>query len=305
MKEKLHKKYSSLKILPTIEEENTSKRESNKTLKKKNTMKIKEEDQFCIKIESKHLCNYDCHGCKHTIQKINKQQSKPTFKLIIHKNKNLDYKTNEYLDVINAHRLNYIHNMIEKQAKIVQTMSQKELESRKREIVVAIHDAWIDSYIENMCIIEISDRLEMIGTQFVKFFQHNIIVVDKPVHQSQIQIDYFGLCWIYHFEKIIVPNSTCNVDPGTGIDIIVSLQGWKYYLCMQIGIEFYEAIKNNKTMYNLYSKYDTPFTLEDIHIVSKEFGIVLYPLQDTIKKIPEYIEHYPFWRTVPPELFTI
>ena len=88
------------------------------------------------------------------------------------------------------------------------------------------------------------------------------------------------------------------------MDAIVSLQGWKYFLCMQIGIEFYEAIKNNKTMYNLYSKYDKPFTLEDIHVVSKEFGLILFPLQETIKKIPEYIEHFSFWSRVPPEIFT-
>ena len=292
MKEKLRRKYASLNIPPTIKEEVNTKKIS---VKKCNTNnKENTEDEVYIRIGSEHLCKPNCEGCKSA---TNKQQNKPMFKLIIHKNKNLDYETNEPLDVINSHRLNYIHNMIEKQSKMVQNMSQKELENHKREIVVAIHDAWIDSYIENMCSIEISDRLEMIGTKFVKFFQHNIIVVDKPVHPNQIQVDYFGLCWLYHFEK--------NIAPGASMDAIVSLQGWKYYLCMQIGLEFYEAIKNNKVMYNLYSKYDTPFTLEDIHVVSKEFGLILYPLQETLKKIADYIEYYSFWSRVPPELFTL
>lgn len=235
---------------------------------------------------------------------VKQDKTNPKFKLIIHKNKNLDYETNESLDIINKHRLNYIQNLIEKQAKIVETMSQKELESRKREIVVAIHDAWIDTYIKNICYIEVSDRPEMIDSRFVKFFNHNIIIVDKPVDQHQIQIDYFGLCWIYNFEKNIVANSSNNIEPGDGMDAIVSLQGWKYFLCMQIGIEFYEAIKNNKTMYDLYTKYEKPFTLEDIHVISKEFGLILYPLQETINKTPEYIEHFGYWSKVPPEVFT-
>jgi hypothetical protein len=291
MKEKLRRKHASLKIPPTIEEENTLKYQSSKVLKKKTNPNAK--DEVYIRIGSEHLCKPNCDGCKNTFYK---DKTKPKFKLVIHKNKNLDYETNEPLDIINSHRLNYIQNMIEKQAKMVETMSQKELESRKREIVVAIHDAWVNSYIENVCIIDISDRPELIDSRFVKFFNHNIIIVDKPVDSNQIQIDYFGLCWLYHFEK--------NIAPGAAMDAIVSLQGWKYFLCMQIGIEFYEAIKNNKTMYNLYSKYDTPFTLEDIHVVSKEFGLILFPLQETIKKIPEYIEHFSFWSKVPPEIFT-
>ncbi len=265
MKEKLRRKHNSLNILPTIKEEDEIKRNAVK----------------------------------------NKDESKPTFKLIIHKNKNFDYETNEALDIVNSHRLNYIKNMIEKQAKIVETMSQKELESRKREIVVCIHDAWIDKYIENICFIEISDRIELINSRFVKFFNHTIVIIDKPVNQTQIQMDFFGLCWIYHFETNIVPNSSNTIEPGEGMNAIVSLQGWKYFLCMQIGIEFYEAIKNNKTMYNLYSKYDIPFTLEDIHVVSKEFGLILYPLQETIRKTPEHIEYFSYWSKVLPETITL
>jgi hypothetical protein len=292
MKEKLRKKHASLNIPPTIKEEVEIKPKQTKI-----TNTLKEEDEVIIKTNISHLINPTLNVYK----SINAQseKNKDTFKLVIHKNKNLDYEINEQLDIINAHRLNYIKNMIEKQAKLVEAMTPKELESRKREILVAIHDAWIDSYIENMCVIEISDRPEMIGARFVKLFQHNIIVINKPVKELQIQIEFLGLCWLHHFEK--------NIKSGASMDAIVSLQGWKCYLCMQIGIEFYEAIKLNKTMYNLYTNNsyyveDKPFTLEDIHVVSKEFGLLLYPLQETLRKIPEYIEYYPFWSRVPPEI---
>ncbi len=212
-----------------------------------------------------------------------------TFKIIFNQNKHIIIPINEYLDYTNKCRLIRIQKMVRDQGECVEHLSHEALSKRKREIVIKIHKKWVDEYFDALTEVEITDRRMFLGSRITYFLNHRIIILNKEVDDLQSQIDFLGLCWLYHYDK--------NEVKDKGRDIIVHFKTWRRFFCMLVGFEFHDTILKNTNMLNAYRYFDTPFNIYDIHILSEEFGIVLFPLEETLKEFPHCIEYYRSWKT--------
>lgn len=230
------------------------------------------------------------------------------FKIVGRKHPDLNFGLNLNLLQTNAHRYAYIKKCIEKQAETIKAMPIEQKQNRKREVVVVIHDAWVNQYMNQLYVLSSSVKC-------VTFFNHTVCCVDKKPSPEQLHIDYYGLCWLYYFETTICGQKDIDIInelhhskdikhsyeqglnfPKANLDIIVSLESWKYFLCMLIGLEFYHCIRKYNYMHSLYSDQDNPFSEYDIHVMSKEYGIILFPLKETLETVQnEHIKQFPNW----------
>jgi hypothetical protein len=228
--------------------------------------------------------------------------------VIIKKSEYLDFEKNEAIDVINNHRLYYIKNLVEKQSTYLNSLSENELENKKKEIVVAVHDAWIDQYMENACIIDVSDRRELIDSKIVHYYNHRVVILNYDVKDIQVDIEYQGLCllreldiiqkekseYIEYYKNNLHPLEYNFLKYKSGCDIIVHRNSWKYFLCMQYGIDFYNVIIKDKTMMKLYPN----FSIYDVIVASKKYGEIKYPQQKEFENfIVHWIKFYPDWKS--------
>jgi hypothetical protein len=239
----------------------------------------------------------------------NKLFETESFKIVGRKHPDLHFGLNLTLFQTNTHRYTYIKKLIQKQAETLKDITQEELNKRKREVIVVVHDAWINQYMDNIYNLTSSVKL-------LTFFHHTICLVDKTPTNGQLLIDFYGLCWLYWFETGMFGKSE-DIDlintmhhaknlkecyekglqfEKANLDIIVTIESWKYFLCMLIGIEFYHIIRKNEFMYGLYHKQTDPFSIYDIHVFSKDFGLILFPLKDTLLYLQtNSITHFPNW----------
>ncbi len=227
--------------------------------------------------------------------------------IIIKQSENLDFEKNEAIDIVVNHRLHYIQTLVEKQATALLTLTEEELRNKKREIVVAVHQAWIDQFMENACIIDVSDRKELIDSKIIHFFDHRVVILNCDVKDIQIESEYQGLCILYEIYKIkrdksdLIDKFASSLHPieykflklKKGCDVIVHHNSWKYFLCMQFGIDFFNCITKNKIMMEYYPD----FNIYDILVVSKEFGKIRYPPQKEFENfLPNWVHFYDSWK---------
>lgn len=227
--------------------------------------------------------------------------------IIIKQSENLEFEKNEAIDIVINHRLNYIQTLVEKQANALLTLTEEELRNKKREIVVAVHQAWIDQFMENACIIDVSDRKELIDSKIIHFFDHRVVILNCDVKDIQIESEYQGLCILYEIYKIkrdksdLIDKFASSLHPieykflklKKGCDVIVHHNSWKYFLCMQFGIDFFNCITKNKIMMEYYPD----FNIYDILVVSKEFGKIRYPPQKEFENfLPNWVHFYDSWK---------
>ena len=227
--------------------------------------------------------------------------------IIINQSEYLDFEKNEAIDVVINHRLHYIQTLVEKQANVLLSLTEEELKSKKREIVVAVHQAWIDQFMDNACIIDVSDRKELIDSRIIHFFNHRVVILNHDVKDIEVDVEYQGLCILYEIYKIkrdkseLIDKFASQLHPieykflklKKGCDIIVHRNSWKYFLCMQFGIDFFNCITKNKIMMEYYPD----FNIYDILVISKEFGKIRYPEQKEFENfLPNWVHFYDDWK---------
>jgi hypothetical protein len=218
-------------------------------------------------------------------------QDKPVFRFIF--NQNIGFKekaaTNDYFFISEKHRLKYIRDMVKKQSDACKVMTPDQLSTRKREIVIALHDKWFDSFFESCSVIEYSDKPQFTDARFFKWYNHTIIVIEKSVDKPQQVTDYLCLNFIRWHQLY-----TGIEDDG--LDIIISKDSLRVFFCSMIGYDFYNAILEDEFMMSL-----TPdFSEQDILIVSKSLGNIYLPRIEFMQyAFREFSQCIAYWSQLP------
>lgn len=189
------------------------------------------------------------------------------FHICTHKTKYFLKEENLELEEVNMYRQLYIEKLIAKQVDEVKAMTEEKRKARKREMIVAVHDAWLDKFMESCGTVSFTDKGCFTGATLVNFLTHTVWVLPRKstiIDNNRMKTDFFGLCWLYNFQ-------TKTRDIGR--DIIVSYDGWRYFLCMLIGIEFYALIKSNEYM----REYIPDFNIADIIVVHHDYNYIWWP----------------------------
>lgn len=210
----------------------------------------------------------------------------PKFYMILTQNETFREKalSNEYFDTSERYRLEHIQKMVAHQSAECKKMTSEQLSARKREIVIALHDKWFDSFLYSCSEIEYSDRPEFNDARFFSFCGHTIIALDIKVDKPQMKVDYLCLNFLRWFHH--------NEVHDDGRDIIISKDSLQLFFCSIIGYDFYHTILKDEFMMSL-----TPdFCEKDIVIVSKTLGNVYLPTLDAMREAfwnyPHMLSHW-------------
>jgi hypothetical protein len=227
-------------------------------------------------------------------EKVDLWRDKHVFKLVLKTlNPNDTFnQNNPLLDNVNNHRKEYITNLIKtKYREIIQDLADKKTDDKPRDVVIAINKAWTKQFIESLDTLIISDRIELTNARVYKFYNYKIVIKDEEGEKEQAVIDFIGLCWLFYAEKFIAP--------GLKMDVVVSLRGFRMFFCIIVAIEFFNEMLKYTLLYAYYSKKKM-LKLEDIKILSDEFGVIFYPSEKAITIFSKkYIEYYPNWKRIP------
>jgi hypothetical protein len=229
------------------------------------------------------VMSYDENSGTVTLAKL------PVFHLITRQNDTFKEKaiSNEHFSISERHRHEYIRGMVKKQSDACKLMTPEQLAARKREIVIALHDKWVDSFINSLSIIEYSDKPEFTEARFFKWYNHTIIALDIPADKYQMRVDYLCLHFLRWFQH--------NDTEDDGKDILISLHSLRLFFYSMVGYEFYSAILEDEFMMSLCGDFNT----DDIIVVSKTLGQIYLPKIDICAHIfREYTRLIPFWSQV-------
>ena len=251
---------------------------------------IYEHEEYKINNDEEKILHVD------TTSNVSYYNSPPIFKVITRKNESLNIDMSGY-DFSSSCRVARIKYMVEEKVKSFENYSEDKIKLTLDSIYVTIHPLWIDQHLQSLCIIEESKetplltnqhvvRSKIVNSKALTFLNHNIIIIDEKVSYSQMMVDFLGLCWLKDYEEIYG-----IVDIGR--DVIVSLEGWKYYMSMYIGLEFYVLFTNHPFMKPYVEKFKT--TVNNLSVLSKEYNEIKYPTREQKNQIREYLYMYPFW----------
>ena len=133
--------------------------------------------------------------------------------------------------------------------------------------------------------------MELTNARVYKFNKYRIVIKDIEGDKEQGVVDFIGLCWLFYVEK--------NIATGLEMDVVVNRYGFKMFFCIIVAIEFFNEILKYPIIYAYYSKKKM-LKLDDIKILSEEFGMLFYPSEKAITTFSKkYIEYYPNWKRVP------
>jgi len=229
-------------------------------------------------------------------EKVDLWRDKHVFKLVLKtlNSKDTFNQNNTLLDNVNNHRKEYITNLIKtKYKEIIQDLANKNKpeDDKSRDVVIAINKAWTKQFVESLDVITTSDRIELTNARVYKFHNYRIVIKDNEGEKEQAIVDFIGLCWLVYVEKFIAP--------GLDMDVVVNLRGFKMFFCIIVAIEFFNEMLKYSLLYAYYSKKKL-LKLEDIKILSEEFGVIFYPSEKAITTFSKkYIEYYPNWKRIP------
>jgi hypothetical protein len=210
----------------------------------------------------------------------------PEFYIIINQNqyfKNIDF-TSFYTS--EKYRKEHIRKMVKSQSDSVKNMTDEERLGRKREIVIALHEKWYEQFYGSLPVIEYSDRGAFTGARILPFFNHTVIILDRPeVDKLQMKIDYLCLNWLRWFEKNVAPQEE-------GVDIVISKHSLQLFFCSMVAYDFYDFILEDEYMMSLTPDFNT----KDILVVSRTLGQVYLPNEDLLKLVGrEYVVPIAYW----------
>jgi len=258
------------------------------------------------------------------IEKIDLWGNKHVFKLVLKtslNSKDTFNQNNTLLDKVNTHRKEYIHKLIiSKHREVTEDLIKNNpVTDKSRDVVIAINKAWTKQFIESLDVIITSDRIELTNARVYKFFNYRIVIKDDEGEKEQAAIDFIGLCWLFYVEK--------TITPGLEMDVVVNIKGFKMFFCIIVAIEFFNEMLKYPLLYAYYSKKkmlrssassvgnvvlvpngnseqricDSEWLkLDDIKILSDEFGMIFYPTEKSITTFAKkFIEYYPNWKRVP------
>jgi hypothetical protein len=240
---------------------------------------IYEHEEYKINNDEEKILHVD------TTSNVSYYNSPPIFKVITRKNESLNIDMSGY-DFSSSCRVARIKYMVEEKVKSFENYPEDKIKLTLDSIYVTIHPLWIDQHLQSLCIIEESNISKIVNSKALTFLNHNIIIIDEKVSYSQMMVDFLGLCWLKDYEEIYG-----IVDIGR--DVIVSLEGWKYYMSMYIGLEFYVLFTNHPFMKPYVEKFKT--TVNNLSVLSKEYNEIKYPTREQKNQIREYLYMYPFW----------
>lgn len=229
--------------------------------------------------ENRHIMHYNLQTKTVTVQK------RPMFKMVLHQNRKFDCDMENHI-MMNAYRLNKISDMIDEKVNEMYTFDKDKIFSVLDKIYVAVHPLWIDQAIESLTLIENCDNRDLIGARVCKLENHRIFIIDKKVTYTQMMVDYLGLCWIRDF------NETYKVK-DIGRDIIVSMESWRFFTAICIGIEFFHLFTKDPFLEDYVKEHKT--SLDNMIVITKEFGQQFYPTDIEKNQIREYIETIGYW----------
>jgi len=230
------------------------------------------------------VISYDKESKSVTVTKL------PIFHMVLRQNLTFKEKaeSNERFTVSERHRHEYIRGLVKKQSDACKLMTPEQLAARKREIVIALHDKWVDSFIESLSIIEYSDKPEFTEARFFKWYNHTIIALDIKADMYQMKVDYLCLHFLRWFQL--------SETQDAGRDILISLDSLRLFFYSMVGYEFYQCILEDEFMMSL----TTDFNTDDIIIVSKTLGQILLPKKDVfIPAFQQCAKGHPFWSQLP------
>jgi hypothetical protein len=215
-----------------------------------------------------------------TQSKIPKVDGVTRFVLILRQHPSIQNIHNEDIDMVHCERFLQLERISEKFVQDMKGFSKEQVEAGLSQINLALDAQWVDKHIESLCEVEESDIHALVNSKIAKFQNHHIILRDVTVNAEQLRIEFLGLCWLQKYGK-----------DDIGRDVIVSVDSWRYYMHLYIGMEFFNVFSAEESLL----EYIKEITINNVNVISREYGTIKYPTDAELMMVRDYIDAYPFW----------
>ena len=214
-----------------------------------------------------------------------KFETKPVFEIILNQQHSLKNSLvdQEDIETNSIQRLIEIQKMVDTYVDHMKPMPPEQLTKGLKKLNLTIDPRWIQQHLSCLNRLAVSDKAIMHNSYLIKYYNHTIIGHTYKVSKAQIYTDFLGLIWLQKY---------ATEDQDNGRDVICSIEGYNYFMCLTIGLEFFAVLKQSEFL----KPYAEHLDIYDMTVYHHEYGPIKMPPLQLIEGFGyETVKMHAYW----------